>query len=91
METTPKAKRNFLTRPKTLIWIVVAAILLTLILQNVEPVQIDLLFWSLPHVPLLLLILISMALGAILYKVIAWELSHYRRQGRGDEDRGSGY
>lgn len=91
METSPKPKRNFLTRPKTIIWIVVVAILLTLILQNVEPVQIDLLFWSLPHVPLLLLILISMALGALLYKLIAWELSHYRRQRHDEERRGSGY
>lgn len=74
-----KSKGNFFTRPKTIMWIVIFALFLTLILQNVEPVQIDLLFWSLPNVPLLLLIIISMAVGALLYKIIAWEIGHYRK------------
>lgn len=74
-----KSKGNFFTRPKTIMWIVIFALFLTLILQNVEPVQIDLLFWSLPNVPLLLLIIISMVVGALLYKILAWEIGHYRR------------
>lgn len=40
-----------------------------IILQNVEPVQFDVLFWSFPALPKLVVILVSMALGALLAEV----------------------
>jgi uncharacterized integral membrane protein len=44
------------------------ALLLTAIViaQNLEPVQFDLLFWSFPALPKLVVMLASMALGAVL-------------------------
>jgi uncharacterized integral membrane protein len=36
------------------------------IAQNLEPVQVDVLFWSFPALPKLVLILVSMLLGALL-------------------------
>lgn len=44
-------------------------LLVVVILQNVEPVDVDLLFWSVPDVPKLVLILASMALGAGLWEI----------------------
>lgn len=41
----------------------------TVILQNLEPTSIDVLFWSLAGIPKLVLILFSMGIG-----VAAWEL-----------------
>jgi uncharacterized integral membrane protein len=49
-------------------WTLVLLLLLTIVLQNVEPTTLDLFFWSLPDVPKLVLILISMALGAGLWE-----------------------
>jgi uncharacterized integral membrane protein len=42
---------------------------LAVILQNVEPIDVDLLFWSLSDVPKLVLILASMALGAGFWEI----------------------
>ena len=49
-----------------------AALLLIVlvILQNLEPTSLDLLFWSLPSVPKLVLIIASMALGAGLWELV---------------------
>ncbi len=46
-------------------------VLLTLIviLQNLEPIEFDLLFWTVPALPKLVLILVSMALGAAIAEV----------------------
>jgi uncharacterized integral membrane protein len=54
------------------------AVVLILILQNVEPTGIDVLFWSFASVPKLILILASMVLG-----VMVWEigLKVFRRVG----------
>jgi uncharacterized integral membrane protein len=53
-------------------------VVLILILQNVEPTGIDVLFWSFASVPKLILILASMVLG-----VMVWEigLKVFRRVG----------
>jgi uncharacterized integral membrane protein len=49
-------------------WAFGLALLLTVILQNVEPTRIDILFWSLPAVPKLALIVGSMLVGAALWE-----------------------
>ncbi len=45
------------------------ALMLVVILQNLEPTKIDFLFWSLPDVPKLVVILTAMALGAVVWEM----------------------
>lgn len=58
--------RSFWTRPKTIIWGISLILLTVIVMQNVEPTSFDMLFWSFPTMPKLVLILISMAVGALL-------------------------
>jgi len=60
-------------RPKVITWGVFLLLLVIIILQNVEPTSVDLLFWSLPQVPKVVLILISMALGALIAFLGLWQ------------------
>jgi uncharacterized integral membrane protein len=53
-------------------------LLLVFVLQNVEPTRVDVLFWSLPGVPKLVLILVSMALGGMLWEVLRRQLKRWR-------------
>ncbi len=56
-------------RPGAVALAVVALLVAIIVLQNVEPIEIDLLFWSVARVPKLVLILISMLLGALIWEV----------------------
>lgn len=58
--------KSFWKRPKVIIWGIILVFLAIIILQNVEPTSIDIFFWSLPKMPKLVLILISMAVGSLL-------------------------
>ncbi len=59
--------------------IVLAGLIVVVILQNLEPTDVDLLFWSLPEVPKLVMILVSMVVGAGAWEIVrraiasAWE------------------
>lgn len=55
--------------PAGLVQSLLAVLLAIVVLQNVEPTSVDVLFWSFPAFPKLVLILVSMLVGAI-----AWEL-----------------
>ena len=44
------------------------ALILILVLQNIEPTRIDVLFWSLPEVPKLVVIIVSIVVGALLWE-----------------------
>jgi len=46
------------------------ALLAVVILQNLEPTSIDLLFWSIPDIPKLVLILVAMLLGGVTWEVL---------------------
>ena len=46
------------------------ALLAVLVLQNVEPTRIDVLFWSLAEVPKLVLILASMLIGVAVWEIL---------------------
>ena len=72
--------KRFLTRPRTIFWGLVAILLFIIILQNVEPMPVHLLFWKLPAIPKLLLIIISMAVGSILTLLLSWEIRRIRRK-----------
>jgi len=71
--------KNFFARPKTIIWGVFIILLLIIILQNVEAVTISVLFWSLPPIPKLVLILVSMLLGSILTLAVRYEMKRNKR------------
>ncbi len=72
--------KPFWKRPKFYIWALIVICLAVVVFQNVEPVQLDLLFWNLPSMPKLVLILISMLLGCLLTLWIQWEIRHHRRK-----------
>jgi len=55
--------------PSQVVQFVLFSLLAIVILQNVEPTSIDVLFWSIASVPKLLLIFLSMLVGAA-----SWEL-----------------
>ena len=50
--------------------IVAALLLAVIVLQNIEPIEIDLLFWSVARVPKLVLILVSMLIGGLIWEVV---------------------
>ena len=63
---------------------VAALLVVIIVLQNVEPVEIDLLFWSVARVPKLVLILASMLVGALIWEVARRRLfRRARTQGGG--------
>jgi uncharacterized integral membrane protein len=70
---------TFWKKPKFIVWALSLLLLSIVILQNVEPTQVDFLFWSLPAMPKLVLILVSMLAGAVLALVGSWE---FRSRGR---------
>jgi uncharacterized integral membrane protein len=73
-------------RPGAVALAALALLVVIIVLQNVEPVEIDLLFWSVARVPKLVLILVSMLLGALIWEVARRRLSRRART----QDRGAG-
>jgi uncharacterized integral membrane protein len=57
---------TFWKKPKFIVWTLALLLLAIVTLQNVEPTQVDFLFWSLPSMPKLVLILLSMIAGGVL-------------------------
>ncbi len=45
------------------------ALLAIVVLQNLEPTSIDVLFWSIPSLPKLVLILVAMLVGGVLWEI----------------------
>jgi len=45
-------------------------LLVIIVAQNLEPTSIDILFWTLVDIPKLLLLLISMAIGALVWELL---------------------
>lgn len=84
-----KALGSYLgSHPVGVAWAVVLVLLLIVILQNVEPMRIDVLFWSLPAVPKLVLILAAMAVGGGLTEG-ARLVARRRARRSGDRTRGA--
>lgn len=78
-----KAALGFLrSHPVGVAWTVALGLLLVVVLQNVEPMRIDLLFWSLPQVPKLVLILVAMAVGGGLTEGLRMVMRRRTRRGR---------
>jgi uncharacterized integral membrane protein len=49
---------------------IVFALVAIVVLQNLEPTSIDILFWSVPGFPKLVLILVSMVVGAAAWEIV---------------------
>jgi uncharacterized integral membrane protein len=56
-------------RPGAVALGVAAFLVAVIVLQNFEPIEIDLLFWSVARVPKLVLILASMLVGGLIWEV----------------------
>ena len=56
-------------RPGAAALAAVALLVAVIVLQNFEPIEIDLLFWSVARVPKLVLILVSMLIGGLTWEV----------------------
>jgi uncharacterized integral membrane protein len=65
-----RAARFAFTHPVGIAHTILYMLVAVVVLQNLEPTTIDLLFWSIPEVPKLAVLLLAMLLGAIL-----WELA----------------
>lgn len=68
-----RSARFLLTHPSGVIQFVFYVLVAIIMLQNVEATSIDVLFWSVPAFPKLVLILASIFVGAV-----AWELLRRR-------------
>lgn len=64
--------------------IVLVILLVIIVLQNLEPTSIDVLFWTVAQLPKLVVIIISMVLGALL-----WEWIRRRWLKPGDKPHGA--
>lgn len=74
---------NWLRRhPLGALQIVLIILLAIIVLQNLEPTSLDILFWTVARLPKLVVILISMVLGALVWEWIRrrWRTPR-RRQG----------
>lgn len=80
---------NFWKRPKFIVWTIILALVVTVVLQNAEPTRIRFLFWSFLAVPKLVLILISMVVGAIAALLIRWDLGREKSHSEDKEETNS--
>jgi uncharacterized integral membrane protein len=63
---------SFWKRPKFILWTLVLVLLVTIVLQNAEATKIRFLFWSFLAVPKLVLMLVSMLVGAVTALTLRW-------------------
>lgn len=65
-----KSGQWLISHPLRALQILGLILLVVIVMQNLEPTSIDILFWTLVDIPKLLLLLISMVAGALV-----WELA----------------
>jgi uncharacterized integral membrane protein len=56
--------------PMGILRAIVAALVVIVILQNVEPTSVRVLFWQIAQLPKIVLILVSMAAGGLLWEIL---------------------
>lgn len=67
----PGAILAFLARhPIGVLQVLFLALVTGVVLQNLEPTSIDLLFWSVPQLPKLVLLLAAMAAGGLVWEIM---------------------
>jgi uncharacterized integral membrane protein len=47
----------------------ILALVVVVVLQNIEPTSLDFLFWSIAEVPKLLILIVTMLLGGVLWEI----------------------
>lgn len=70
------------SRPLRTTQFLLGLMVLTIVFQNIEPTSIDVLFWSIAEIPKLVLMLISMLVGAVAWEITRLRLSTSRRKDR---------
>ncbi|HEX5036347.1 MAG TPA: LapA family protein [bacterium] len=80
---------SFWKRPKFILWTLAVVLVVTVVLQNVEPTRIRFLFWSFLAVPKLVLILVSMLVGAVASLLIGWSFGSGKDPSDDKEDTNS--
>ena len=75
-----RATRWLRNNPATALKVLGVLLVVIIVLQNMEPTSVNLLFWQLPAVPKLVLLLAAMGIGALLRE----SLRRRRHQKRGD-------
>jgi uncharacterized integral membrane protein len=66
-----RAVLSFLARhPIGVLQTLFVALVAVVVLQNLEPTSIDLLFWSVPQLPKLALLLAAMAAGGLVWEIV---------------------
>jgi uncharacterized integral membrane protein len=64
------AALGFLARhPIGVAQVLFVALVTTVVLQNLEPTDLDVLFWSIPGLPKLAMLLVAMAAGALVWEI----------------------
>ncbi len=66
-----KAWRFLADHPAGVLQGVFFALLAIVVLQNLEPTSLDVLFWSIPGLPKLVLVIVAMAFGAIAWEILS--------------------
>ena len=71
--------RWLVTHPVGALQILAVLLLAIIVLQNLEPTSIDILFWTLVDIPKLLLLLASMLAGGLIWELLRRSLLHRRK------------
>ncbi len=71
--------RWLVTHPIGALQILAVIVVAIIVLQNLEPTSIDILFWTLVDIPKLLLLLASMLAGGLIWELLRRSLLHRRK------------
>lgn len=80
---------SFWKRPKFIFWTLALVLIAIVVLQNMEPTSLRFLFWSFLAVPKLVLILISMLVGAVAALLLQWSWGSDKDRSDDKEDTNS--
>ncbi len=67
---TRSVGRFLVSHPVGVLQTLFFALLAIVILQNLEPTSLDVLFWEIPGLPKLVLVLVAMAIGGLLWELL---------------------
>lgn len=64
------AGRFLVSHPVGVLQALFFALVTIVVLQNLEPTSLDVLFWSIPGLPKLVLVLVAMVIGGLIWEVV---------------------
>jgi uncharacterized integral membrane protein len=65
-----RAGRFIASHPVGVVHSLILALVTVVILQNLEPTSLDFLFWSIPEIPKLVILILAMFVGGALWEII---------------------